>query len=445
MHYFALNQQYVYFRNEYFGGIISDVRETNFHIVNSVAASFISNILRGNSYEETYLRLLDEYDIEPNILKADIETLCEEMIANHYISESMQPPIIDEESVLSTAFKEEKLVAPIEVNIYPHYDCNQSCDFCYVPRICVPDKMSICDYRRFIEDPGWRNVLSYNILGGEPFLKPDFLLDLIQIIPSNKKICISTNGSCYISPLTIQTLKGYPNVWIQVSLESYKEEEHDAIVHRQGAFKRSIDFLKILVKEKINVSVNTVVTSRNIYDIIPMAVYVKNLGVSLFSATLNFPGRNYDYTDYMEYRELFEKFILVQEQLHTLDDTDFSVITSYENIFCSPEEKRSVLEDAEVPHLFLRCQGGSVSIELTPSGDVYPCGSLLDEKSYTMGNVKHDSFGDIWDNNWHKIVDNFEEVNKACRTCHAVWGCYSGCPIVRSNVRKSFCNMCQGR
>lgn len=234
-------------------------------------------------------------------------------------------------------------------------------------------------------------------------------------------------------------VKKYENLWIQVSLESGKREEHDSIVGLQGAYDRAILFIKSMLSENIRVSVNAVASGNNHEGILILASTLKDMGVPFMSVSLCYPRKDYAYADYMSYKVLCDKFEVLQTQLMKLATDNFEISTIKENLFVMPEERISELEKSSVPPEFLGCHGGNISVEIAPNGDVYPCGLLLEDKQYLMGNIFIEPFSNIW----HSIKTNIKQmdsVDNRCLSCSARWACFSACPIVRSSTKsESFC------
>lgn len=220
--YFALNSKYVMYRREYFGGIISDVRESNFRLLNGTAADVIDLMLEGKSYSDILLELVKIYNQNVDQMESDLDIIINELLDNEYVVEvdALKSIEYNSEEIMNS-----RLSAPIEVNIYPYYNCNQNCNFCYVPHTYAHSSMDNCEMEKVLNSKGLENVLAYNILGGEPFLNVGLLKFLLDKAPSNKKICISTNGSYSLASDTVKWLKnmktcGFKFHWNQVNVRS---------------------------------------------------------------------------------------------------------------------------------------------------------------------------------------------------------------------------------
>lgn len=394
MRYFELNSKYVMYRREYFGGIISDVRESNFRIVNETAADVIDLVIEGKSYDNILKTMTQIYEQDINLIESDLHDIIRDLLDNKYIIEIDKKPGIGLARNISVPTGT-GLSAPIEVNVYPYYSCNQYCKFCYVHPIKSSYIMREAEFDKILKSRGLENVFSYNILGGEPFLNVTMLKHILNVVPCNKKVCISTNGSLKSAQDAIRWLKDYENVWIQVSLESGEPEEHDSIVGLRGAYNNAMMFIELLLSANVRVNVNAVATGDNHKGIIELAKVLKKVGVPVMSVSLCYPQKDYGYMDYICYKSLCDKFNLLSDELATLATDDFEISIIKENLFVAPEIKAQEIEKADIPAEFLECHGSSISIEIVPNGDVYPCGLVIEDKQYLLGNIYSQPFSDI--------------------------------------------------
>ena len=400
-------------------------------------------LINGQSYNDILLAMAKMYDQDISSIETDIQSIIEEFLAQNYIvKDDKKDGLV---TTTSTSFdsnsekKKCKLSAPIEINLYPHYICNQRCEFCYVPHASDAHAMKEADFYHILHSKGLENVMSYNILGGEPFLNINLLKYILHTVPSNKKICISTNGSSAYAPDIVNLLKEYDNLWVQVSLESGIPEEHDNIVNLSGAYDKAIQFIKTLLLANIHVSVNTVASGNNHEGIIALASELKDMGIPFLSVSLCYPDKNYTYGDYVNYHDLCNKFDYLREKLQLLSSNQFEISMLRENIFVMPEVRKHQLATSQIPQDFLQCQGGNVSIEITPNGDIFACGLMIDDSSYLLGNIFNHSFTDIW-NSIQAKEDPALKIEENCISCAARWACYSACPLVRKSTKATdFC------
>ena len=430
MTYFKLNRQYVIFRPEYFGGILSDVRMSNFIILNEVTTDIINYMLAGFSTTEIVIRMQEKYRQVPASIEADIKEIVKELIDGDYFINTTEHSMGD----IQEYYFNKEMTCPVEVNIYPHYFCNQKCDFCFIPDHKSNDVMTTQLFDRILNCPGLEWVLSYNILGGEPFLNFPLIKHILKVVPQNKKVCISTNGSCDISDEDILYLSQFSNLWIQVSLESGIAKEHDSIVHNEGAFDRAISFISRLQNRHIKVSVNAVYSGVNQDGIVTLAKLLEEMNLPFMSVTLCYPDKNYTIQDYYLYRELCEKYDIFIDELGKIINNRMEISSIKENLFIRPEQRMQMLENSTIPLEFMNCHGGVISIEITPNGDIYPCTLMLEDKKYLMGNITREDYTEIR-NRFKKQKIHLSQVHSNCLECEEQWACWSPCILIRKSSK----------
>lgn len=169
--------------------------------------------------------------------------------------------------------------------------CNHFCDMCYYHASLNRRKvlLSLEEYARLAaEVPDLELLL---ISGGEPFLRDD-LTDIVEIFHRSsgvRSLFIPTNGSL---PETIVStardmLGRLPDLQLTLmfSLEGL-DETHDAIHRRAGAFDSVVETIRRLAPLRVHqhmkgrpplaVLLNSVVTSRNLDQILPLMRFAKD-------------------------------------------------------------------------------------------------------------------------------------------------------------------------
>lgn len=167
--------------------------------------------------------------------------------------------------------------------------CNHSCKMCYY-RASINKKIKELTLKEFGKTSANLGKIEHlMIAGGEPFLRKD-LPGICKIFYENngiRSLFIPTNGSVPETATVIKKIfKIMPDIRLNImlSLEG-REKAHDHIHGRTGAFKavlRTIDELNNLRLEMLKgkrffgLHLNTVVTNKNINEIIPLMDFIKN-------------------------------------------------------------------------------------------------------------------------------------------------------------------------
>jgi radical SAM protein with 4Fe4S-binding SPASM domain len=225
---------------------------------------------------------------------------------------------------------------------------------------------------------------SFNVTGGEPFLRPDFFGILAKMGETGFEVFILSNGTL-ITPEIGRKVAGRGVKGVQVSLEG-PEKIHEEI-RGPGSFAAAVAGIKNLLDEGVAVSVNTTLSQLNASHFLELAELAASWGVPRLGFSRLVPyGRG---------------VALVQQALSTREVKDYYkkffslkipglVITSGDPVASQmglprPEED---LEDIPLGG----CAAGVSGLTLLPDGTVIPCRRL----PVPLGNVRQDSLRELW-------------------------------------------------
>lgn len=141
--------------------------------------------------------------------------------------------------------------------------CQYRCPHCYQGR----DGATELPLERLLEVVDTlrsTGVAAYAVEGGDPLLKFDRLLPVLQKL-SGLEVWVNSTGTG-ATPEKIQALKEAKVVGIMSSIHSVNPEEHDAFTGQPGAWDRAMNFLKDCKNAGFLVGFNTVLTDKQIID-----------------------------------------------------------------------------------------------------------------------------------------------------------------------------------
>lgn len=271
--------------------------------------------------------------------------------------------------------------------------CNLSCRHCYQNGKYI-DEMSlqeISDAVREISDAlhVWRESHgiefspSFNVTGGEPFLRNDLGEILSCISDCGFDVYLLTNG-IFADEERSRLLSAIGVKGVQVSVEG-PEPVHDSI-RGKGSFALSLKGVRNLLHAGLTVTLNVTLSSLNaayIDDIIELAqtLNVQRLGFSRLVPS----GRGR---------------ALLQEMLSTEDVRDL-----YGKIFSSDAGAVEIVTGDPVALQVRRgidvdqgtipmggCAAGVSGLTILPDGTMVPCRRL----HVPVGNIRKDSFREVW-------------------------------------------------
>ncbi len=258
--------------------------------------------------------------------------------------------------------------------------CNLRCVHCYIPK--QPNReLSLFDLNKIFNDLTEIGCISLILTGGEVFARND-ILDILKIARNyNFAITLLTNGSL-IPHGIIAELKDLQLLNIGVTLYGANESTYNKITGHGLIFKKIINTLELLVKEKLPVSLRFMVMKENLHDVDNFLSICKNL----------------DLTPSIDFR-IFPKFNGDIGPLnHRLEINEIARLIDKGKI----EKPMGVV-----------CKPCCYSCRISADGEVYPCSTL----NISLGNVLKRKFKEIW------LSDNAYLFRNQALTPNECMGC----------------------
>jgi len=309
-----------------------------------------------------------------------------------------------------------RLLPPKEVCIILTYRCNAKCNMCNVwhnptkpqEEITVKDIEKIPSGLRFI-----------NITGGEPFVRQD-IAEIIEVLRSKtRRIVISTNG--FFTERIIKLCEKYPDLGIRISIEGL-QKANDAIRGIPDGFDRGLRTLLKLRRMGIkDIGFAMTVQDMNCKDLLPLYELSNALNYEFATATLHNSHYFHKWDNRIENQDMVceEFFKLIVELLKSRSIKKwFRAYFNYGLMNYIYGGKR-----------FLKCEMGTESCFLDPSGDILACNGM--DAKISMGNIKEKTFNEIWSSG------HAEEVRNIVKTCDKqCWMVGSAVPAMYKHLYK---------
>ena len=277
---------------------------------------------------------------------------------------------------------------PSNVSFELTYGCNERCIHCYNP--CSPREDGIAkkvgkgelgleDYKKVLDDLTEMGVPNILFTGGDPFVKKEFLEVLKYAHEKKFAISIYTNGQVMADhPEIYDVVKGlYPHS-VGLSIYSMDHTIHESITRIPRSLAKTVSVARKLSRDGVTIQIKCPIMKINREGYARVRAFASKLGaVPEFEVniTSGVDGDKY-----------------ASENLR-LSETEMRRILLDPIIPLSP--RRQVLErmiDRTPEMLF--CGAGLNSVNITPTGDVYPCISF----PMKCGNVQKSCISDIWEN-----------------------------------------------
>jgi radical SAM protein with 4Fe4S-binding SPASM domain len=306
--------------------------------------------------------------------------------------------------------------------------CNLRCAHCYQEGGPVPE-LPLAALSRVVEEAAamfrdWREAYdidfapSFNVTGGEPFLRADFFA-ILEIMRAAGFDCYVLSNGTLISLDRAHVLAELEVKGVQVSLEG-PEWVHDAI-RGKGSFAAAVQGVKNLLAAGVPVSLNATLSRLNAPYFMDLVGLAMHLGVPRLGFSRLVPaGRGLAMLDQMppasRLRELFEKIVALEVE-------GLEIVTG-DPMVSQLGQPESPAEPAEVP--YAGCAAGVAGLTIAADGAVSPCRRL----PLYLGKAGEDSLREIWAASpmLERLRDRTQYQGK-CRDCPR-WAECRGCRAI---------------
>lgn len=311
-------------------------------------------------------------------------------------------------------------------------ECNMKCSHCYINATDkkATDELTTKEAKEVIDQIYQVSSPLLILSGGEPLLRPD-IFELIEYgAKKGLKIGLGSNGYL-IDDACAKRLKEAGIATVSISIDSNIPQQHDEFRGVKGAWERAVNACKALRKHGVLVQVNTTLTHDNYDQIDDIMALAESVGVENFHLFFLVPtGRGVKLTD-----------ISPQKYEDMIKNTFAKVHKHRLNVrpSCAPQFMRIAQGMGLDMRQWMRgCLAGMHYCRIYPNGDVTPCPYL----PIKLGNVKEQSFKDIWFNSEvFKNLRNPECLKGKCGACKYKVVC-GGCRARAYGLSHDFIDYC---
>ncbi len=313
--------------------------------------------------------------------------------------------------------KTAKAVPPSFITYQVTNRCNAKCSMCNIwKKGGISEEMTLDQITNFASDQAIQKHLTMlNLTGGEPFLRED-LQSIIDIFLNNAKnlnfMTFATNGS-YCKRVTDsvnQILSHNQRIKINIGVSLDGDEKlHNQIRGVPNLYKKAVETVKTLKQidsNRIHVQVRTTITPSNIDQLKNIYANLKNItdDVAFNLAIVS--------SSYYSNEDDSEKLELTKE--------DKRKIIKFCDELMLKEPKRAyylntIKSICQTGRRNIPCTAGYFMAYLAPNGDIFPC-NIVDE-SFIMGNVKEETFSDIWFSQSNHLLRKRLSKYNYCKKC----------------------------
>lgn len=293
---------------------------------------------------------------------------------------------------------------PVTVNLDLTNKCNYKCKWCYVDNYISKNRIEIdwIDVRRILEEVAEAGIKSVLFTGGgEPTIYPRFL-DAINLASNlGFQIGLTTNGSkliTMINELPLDTFK-----YIRISVDASNPETY-SYVH--NCSPKIFDSMSLAVKhihtnrpKTMVLGMSFLVTSYNYKEVFDSVIFARDIGF-----------------DYISIRPSVQISIPSKDELKVAINQCDNALKKIKGIEIYPITKR--FQDLEYRRN-IECKSTPLIGIITADCKLNICCQHRGKPIYQWGNLKENSFSDLWGNKEHRKIIN--SINsKKCPVCRMI-------------------------
>ncbi|HEU4353692.1 MAG TPA: heme d1 biosynthesis radical SAM protein NirJ [Burkholderiales bacterium] len=308
--------------------------------------------------------------------------------------------------------------------------CNLACLHCYSISADVdfPGELSTQEVLSVMHDLKAFGVPALVLSGGEPLLRKDLFEIAARAKATGFYTALSTNGTLIDVPLAMG-IRDTGFDYVGISLDGL-EEMHDKFRRSRGAYRRSLDALRMLREMGVKVGVRFTLTRDNAADFEPLLDLVEAERIPRFYFShLNYAGRgNVNRKRDAEFRTARQAMdtLFARCWEHAKRGLERDYVTGNndaDGVYFLHWARREV-RDFDAKHLRRKLAewGGNSSgvnvANIDNLGNVHPDTMWWD---CTLGNVRSRAFSAIWSDTRHPVMAGLKARPRAirgrCATC----------------------------
>lgn len=320
-----------------------------------------------------------------------------------------------------TAKNYQRLPSPPFLVLFINSICNMKCDHCFYWR-SLNSKSDLTKDEIFALSRSLGRVENLNLSGGEPFLRKEFSEICRQFVQHNKtrQIYVPTNG--YFTERTVKAVsetlqdKDLELFVAEISLDGMPEF-HDRFRVTDGAFEKAMQTYDALAKlqqsdPRLRIHSISTATSVNVDEIRRLSTYLFDRCPQMDHhnlAVIRGDRKNPSLLapDLKAYGDLFE---YIRRLWAPREANRYGGIVE-------PMLQWAKMKTLEEKKQVIPCRAGKISAVVYANGDVSVC-----EMHTPLGNLRQQSFWEIWDSETARLVrETVERKDCHCTTEVFMW------------------------
>lgn len=387
------------------------------HLVelNGTALDYVRCLLEGRSEESMYGYMAHRYRNLDRATAASHYALIEKQLEGFIHGDTEFVNVIGSDKPTKGA---DDYPAPYRMDLVLTYRCQNACSHCYnEPRPLT--ELTEQQWHKVIARTWQLGIPHIMFTGGEPTMVP-FLGDLIARSEEYGQVTgLVTNGRALRTPGYLHELVARGLDHVQITVISHREEVHDRLAGSPGAWRETIEGLKVALKEDLYVSTNTTIMASNLADMEGTTKFLVDLGVKNISFNSIIRSGKGVGTEGVDCAALEATLIRMKERIEA---AGARMIWFTPTPYCQ-------LNPISLGLGIKQCTACSLNMAVEPDGTVLPCQSYY----RPLGNILKDQWQNIWNHELCNRIRKREYLDETCMSCALVDTCGGGCPLAREH------------
>jgi radical SAM protein with 4Fe4S-binding SPASM domain len=290
-----------------------------------------------------------------------------------------------------------------------------------------PDELTTAEALDLVDQLADLGVLEITLIGGEAYLREDWL-DIVRAIRRRNMECTLVTGGRGLTLDRVREAKEAGVMSVSVSVDG-TAQTHDALRGLQGSHAAAVAAMQTMAHEGVQVSANTQIGRRNRRELAEIFQTIKTAGAHSWQLQLTVAaGRAADDPAILlEPYHMLEVMPLVARLKAQADVADLRIWPGNNLGYFGPFE--ALLRGNLPGGRRGSCGAGRYSIGIESDGAIKGCPSLPSQE-YVGGNVRDDRLCDIWERAEPLRFtrgDRRPELWGHCAGCYYADDCLGGC------------------
>ena len=268
------------------------------------------------------------------------------------------------------------------------------------------------------------------ITGGEPFLRPDWMIIMDRLNKLDVKFTVMTNGTLLDEKLVEKLLIVKPSS-VGVSIDGGTADVHDYIRGRKGSFNKTLNAMNLLLEAGVYTTVNTTLQRINVHQVNLIKDIILLYGIDAWKIQMAYPHGRMD-----------KKTIITENQFYEASKYIVNFSRRYKNIFTTGGDCFGYYGTLQPRNHWNGCHAGINSIGVLSNGDIKGCTAIPCEIPIE-GNIREKSLIEIWNNSdafSYNRKFKREMLDGYCSECKYGEVCRGGCTERAYSLSGNPCN-----